>query len=140
MDGVAVGGVTMPGVRVGRGVRSGTDRFTTGFGLGVGAGVGFGVGLGVGFGVAFGVGLGVAWGVGFGVGVGGTVTTTEPAASAASNLSLLRDRKTTSCVPAASLPDQLNVTPFFQSGALVRLRSYTLPPTLAFTTSAGEAF
>ena len=129
MDGVPVGGVTTAGVGVGRGVRSGTDR-TTGLGLGVGAGVGLGVGLGVGFGVGLGVGFGV----------GGTVTTTEPAASTASNLSLLRDRNDTACVPTASLPDQLNLTPCFQSGALVRLRLYTVPPTLTFTPPAGESF
>ena len=96
MVGVPVGGVTTAGVGVGPGVRS---RRRTGrasaSGFGVGLGVGFGVGLGVGFGVGFGVGLGV--------GVGGTVTTTEPPASAAANLSLLRDRNVTACVPAGEL-------------------------------------
>jgi hypothetical protein len=116
---------------VARGVGAGVE--VGGF---VGAGVGFGVGLGVGFGVGFGVGVGA--GVGFGVGVGGTLIVTEPAASVSSNRSRLIASNTIVCVPAGSLPDQVNVVRRFQSSPLLCSIACAVPSTLTRTQSAGD--
>jgi hypothetical protein len=107
--------------------------------LAVGAAVGRAVGAAVGRAVGAGVGFGVGAGVGFGVGggVGGTVIVTDPPANVSLKRSRPRASNVTVCVPAGSLPDQVNCTPSFQLVPLV-LMSCALPATWTLTQSAAD--
>ena len=126
--GVATGVAAGEGVAVGPGV---------GVGAAVAAAVGRAVGAAVGRAVATGFGVGLGVGFGVGLGVGGSVMVTEPPLRLSLNRSRLIASKVTACVPAGSLPDQVNRTPPFQSVPPVVI-AWAVPATRTRTQSTGE--